>query len=110
MDLIPNSCYDALRNARLQKYKSISLQPCCCVLCSRRISGAQQGQPYSGLTEVGVMWGCGKEPQNNRMCMKHCPHLCFIPGAFYSLVVYFLLPFFPSYVPLFHKHAFFFFF
>lgn len=77
------------------KNKSISLQPYCCVLCSGQISHVQQGQPCSGLTELGVLWGFGKEPQNKRMCVKCCPCLCSTPGSFYSLVVYFLLPLFP---------------
>lgn len=93
------------------KNKSISLQPSCCVPCSCQISHVQQGQVCSGLTWEGVLWGCGKEPQNKRLCMKHLPLLCSTLGSFYSvfsclfLFVYFIPQMWHYFL---HVHFFFF--
>lgn len=102
MDLIPTSSYHALRSP-CYRNKSISLQPHCRAV-PPQISHGQWGQPHSGLSGLGVLWQCGKEPQNKRMYMEHWLHLCSSPGTFYSSWLTFCYHCFSD-IPLFQKRG-----
>lgn len=86
------------------KNKSISLQPSCCVLCSRQISHVQQGQPCSGLTWLGGAMGMWKGTRKEKTVHEMPSSSVLYPKDF---LVYFCLPSFSD-VPLFHKYVFFF--
>lgn len=60
---------------------------CCALVRSHMFSKVSPAQDSRGW---GVPWGCGKEPENKRLCMKCPPLLCSTPRIFLYIFVYLL--------------------